>query len=403
VKRDQTSRVARWAVNGLAVAVVCAGLTVSSASGAGSTTTRSIASAWFSSPLTGYGVVTAETTSSNSSSATCADSVGRTSDGGHDFAQFVHVLTWNCASVEFSSRLVFDGHGDGFLYGPRLFATHDGGRRWSQVPTTGPVLEVAAVGRSVWFVENVCAKAPNPASVACRLAVEQSVNGGRSWTADAAFSREVRGNSGTTFTIASTQSVLVRPRRNEAIVISPFELAFPHFARSTALLVTSDGGRTWTKRTLDCGIDAFYATLAVPTGGPWMGVCAGQGSAGFQAKSVVSSDDSGRTWSVLSRCVTPPGASCSATINVGYLGVFVAATPSLLVESGTRSALNVSEDGGRTWSWRDRRLASYGDGASTIQFFGAKFGLAVASSGNLMATTSDSGRHWRTFRANLLL
>jgi photosystem II stability/assembly factor-like uncharacterized protein len=372
---------------------------ISPAVGTGTSSSWTLASTWFSTPLDGYAAVTAETTSPNNSLATCSDYVGKTSNGGRTVSQLDYVLTWKCSSVEFASTLTFDGLGDGFLYGPALYETHDGGRHWSKSSVSGSVMQVVALGESVWMVENHCANKVPSSRLRCRLEVERSGDGGRTWTADVALGRAAAPNTGSTFTIASTQTVLVRPSRGVAIVVIPLEMRQPDFARSTPILVSTDGGATWTTRTLTCGIATFYVSVSVPRGGPWFAVCAGQGSAGFQGKSVVRSDNLGKTWTTLSRCGIPPGGSCSASINVGYLQVFDAVTKSLLVESGTRSSINVSHDGGRTWTSSDNWPASYGSGATTIQFFNATRGVAMGSFANWIFATTNGGRTWTNVKA----
>jgi len=395
-----TSRL-KWVVAIAGVMAAFSGCWITPAVGAGASTTWTLASTWFSTPLKGYAAVTAEATSPNSSLTKCSDYVGHTSNGGHTISQLDDVLTWKCSNVEFTSNLTFDGRGDGFLYGPALYETHDGGRHWSKQSVSGSVMQVVAVGRSIWMVENHCSNRAPSSGLPCRLHVERSGDGGRTWTADAAFGRATGPNTGSTFTLANAQTVLVRPSRDVAIVVSPLEMGRPDFARSTPIFVSTDGGASWAKRTLACGIATFYVTVSVPPGGPWFAICAGQGSTGFQGKSVVRSGNAGRTWTTLSRCGIPPGRSCSASINVGYLQIFDAVTKSLLVESGSRSSINVSQDGGRTWTSSDNWPESYGSGATTIQFFNASQGVAMGSFANWIFVTTDGGRSWTNFKSTI--
>jgi hypothetical protein len=87
----------------------------------------------FSSPSTGLGVFTKDPPNGE----TCKDFVGQSSDGGAVFGSLVHAMSWNCSNNEFSSSLTLDGDGDGFLYGPWLYVSHDDAKVWTcRLPAT---------------------------------------------------------------------------------------------------------------------------------------------------------------------------------------------------------------------------------------------------------------------------
>jgi hypothetical protein len=108
----------------------------------------------------------------------CQAKVAATADGGAVFAHLVEVTSWDCDDNPPVSHLTFVDQEDGFLYGPSLFVTHDGGRAWSPGHLPGRVLTVQAVGQSVWAASASC---PNPAARYCRLLLFESSDGGRAW------------------------------------------------------------------------------------------------------------------------------------------------------------------------------------------------------------------------------
>ena len=120
-----------------------------------SNTTTQLTRIAFSSPTDGYGVFTVQ------GPTTCTDRVGRTSDGGTTFSRFVSVVSWTCGNSSPVSYLAFDNRGDGFLYGTKLFVTHNGGASWSRSEQPGAVLSVEALGNSIWMLE---ASRPLPSS-----------------------------------------------------------------------------------------------------------------------------------------------------------------------------------------------------------------------------------------------
>lgn len=132
----------------------------------------------------------------------------------------------------------------------------------------------------------------------------------------------------------------------------------------------------------------------------WTAICVGQPAAGSQAKAVMRSTDQGRTWKFVIGCSTSK-LSCDGSLTAGDLGVLSAPSGSLLIESGLRSSLNVSDDGGRTWTSINGAVSDSGDGGVSLQFFNAHQGLGLTLSSNLIIRTVDGGVHWQTYRAGV--
>jgi Photosynthesis system II assembly factor YCF48 len=342
-----------------------------------------LAAVAFQSPAAGHGLFEQQ------GATTCSDSIGTTADGGARFTALARVASWRCAGNAPAGWLAFDDQGDGFLYGPKLFTSHDGGASWAPSAQPGAVLAVDAVGRSVWMLEQVCA--PGARSTNCPLRLLQSGDGGRSFTPAA---HQPPLTLSRTFVVdpdsAQGQSWLVRVNARAAYVLAP-----PSGGDSTPLLYTSDGGGSWSGRTSPCPA-GLSTVLSVAPGGALFAVCAGEPSAGAQAKSSAVSTDGGRTWTEHVPC--PNLNLCTTALSQGYLGEVDATSASTAYVIGDRSALLVTRDGGSSWT----ALGDVGDAngePAQVAFFGASDGLVLGRANTVTAAvtiwdTSDGGRSW---------
>lgn len=336
----------------------------------------------FSSPSNGLGVFTEEFPSG----LTCKDFVGKSIDGGANFNSLVHAMSWNCANSDFSTSLTSDGHGDVFLWGPRLYVSHDDARTWIRDLQSGSVWDVDAVGLSVWMVESKCTHADTVSSSSCPIRLLESTNGGRTWgqsptTPQGAASGISSGAHG--------QSYLDRINRSTAyLMLEP--QSNPGGGPSVApLWYTSDGGKSWSNRQVPCHIGALSSVLTVAPSGALMAACASQPSAGSQTKSVLESTDGGSTWTL----------KTDSDINFGYLGAIdlVSSREAFLV--GGRSSLLVAHDGGTRWQAVQPLIGSSAGGTSQVIFFDASHGLVLGNDDNdnehlALWSTTDGGEHW---------
>ena len=195
--------------------------------------TRVVARVAFRDDSHGYGLFwTADPVS-----LSCRMSVAPTDDGGTTFGPATPVgpTTQRCAD----GGLSFDDAGDGFVFGPGLWVTHDGGRSWSDAHLAGTVLSVVAVGLSVWMLQAACG--PDPSS-SCMLTLTQSTDGGRTWSGaptDVSPS-PIPDTFGST--AGDDQTSMVRSNPTSAQIFVP-PLWFS----------TSDAGQTWQQHTVRCG------------------------------------------------------------------------------------------------------------------------------------------------------
>jgi photosystem II stability/assembly factor-like uncharacterized protein len=326
----------------------------------------------------------------------CRDLVGSTGDGGATFTSLVPAAA--CAQ---GGRLAFDPAGDGFLYGPGLVETHDGGRTWDPVAHPGTVLSVGVVGRTAWLVTAACpGGSARPAT--CPLQVEISTDGGRSWTPSASQPPgAVAGAGAVRAAPSSGQTWLVRTGPAAAYVVSDPEPVH-HAPDDAPVWFTTDGGRHWTPHFVPCGLPARTVALSADPGGALLAVCATRAAAGGEEdKATAVSLDGGTTWALHQPCGPPVSIPCAATtpLERGDLGSLTAVSSTTAFLVGPGGDLLVTRDGGATW----RAVHGVGDPSgpspSETVFFDPRDGAVLGRAATRGAPvtlwhTADGGRTW---------
>jgi photosystem II stability/assembly factor-like uncharacterized protein len=321
------------------------------------------------------GYVLASVTTDNA----CEIAVEKTTDGGTTLGAAVPVAPCSLLSrgPTGSVQLAVDDHGDAFVYGRALYATHDGGSTWQAVPEPGQVLDVEAVGSSVWMFVGQC-RTPS-----CWLELIESTDGGVSWhqspveppilatTTDPQLVR----------TTSASAYVLTVPRRN----------AFGE-PDTVTIWYTPDGGRSWMPHDLPCLIDAGDVVMTAAPDGKLFAVCAAQPAAGSQPKSVVVSTNAGVTWSPAGPCTTSilKGECTTKSLILGYLGTLVSTGPTVVYLTGRRSPIYMTTNGGETWT----RVGGT-PGNTDLTFFNEEDGLALSDTfARTLSRTDDGGARW---------
>ncbi len=386
-RRSPACRTVRVSLAGVILCVILTWSPVSPAAFATTSTTPatalSLESFDFSSPLNGFGLFTKQSLNAQQ----CTDYVGQSTDGGARFESLVDVVTWNCAK-SFASWLVADGVGDVFLYGPRFYVSHDDAKTWRRSTQPGSVLDVDAVGASVWIVVAVCSHEQRITDAACRVELRTSSDGGRSWTTSSA---RPKGASTLIPSGAQGQSYLLRVSRTVAFWMLAPPVNLKGGPSVVPLWYTSDGGVTWSSRPVPCHIGAWSAVLSAAPNGTLMAVCASEASAGSQIKSVLESTDHARTWVMKTR----------SDIDNGYLGAIDLVNSDEAFLVGGRSSLLVTHDGGTIWHAVEPLIGSSAGGTLQVQFVNATHGLVLGNDDSdnerlTLWSTHDGGRHWRT-------
>ncbi len=308
------------------------------------------------------------------------------------FSLLVHVMSWDCARTDFDTELTSDGRGDLFLFGPQLYVSHDNAVTWSRVPHLGPIIDVDAVGRSIWALRSVCTRSEVARAAPCAVGLLESTNGGRTW-------RSVQSPSGGSTELAdpaTRQTYLVRMSRDMAYLMLSPQPRLNGKPSVAPLWFTGNGGATWSSRRVPCHIGAWSAAFSVTPSGTLMTVCASQPSAGMQLKTVLESSNGGRTWRLKA------GASDTTfpEIDDGYLGSIdlISMRQAFLV--GGRSSLMETLDGGAVWKAVQPLIGGSAGGTSEIKFFNGTEGLVLGNDDNddermTLWNTVDGGEIWK--------
>jgi photosystem II stability/assembly factor-like uncharacterized protein len=280
--------------------------------------------------------------------------------------------------------VAFDNAGDGFVYGRRqLFVSHDDGSTWNAPQGFFGVLSVVPLGRSVWVLEESCSQATGN----CEVGVEQSSDGGRTWSTLALPTQGM----------ASGTPAMVRTSVSSALIVipPPPPLVVGGSPPSSSLLLrTTDGGRTWQQSSVPCvGLSTFFSQA--PDWTIWLG-CAAQPGGGSQAKELVRSFDGGVTWNAV-QCpagtnpASVPGCYFSNTPSGGYLGDLAAASSTTAFADGGRIDVLVTRDGGTTWSEINPVIGGRDSGTVGLFFANANDGWVISE-----ATAAANEGLWRT-------
>ena len=351
----------------------------------------------FFNPKMGYGVFTRQ------GAVKCQDLVGPTTDGGAIFGPLVPVTSWTCANGASVDSLAFDDHGDGFLYGPDLMVTHDGGTTWVRSAQPGTVLSVEALGTSVWMEEAEC---PSPSiSRTCAVRLFESTDGGRTWSSTSSAPPNAVVNA---YVGPEGQSWMVRISQSSAYLLQNVVSNPQDQANTAPLWFTTDGGTSWTERSIPCAVLSSLSggesiSLSAAPDGTLLAVCAGEGGAGSQDKSALRSTNGGVTWTVQSSChiaspASAPGTSCDI-FTFGYLGGIDAVSADTVFLYGGRSSLLVSHDGGALWQVVQPLIGDDSGGTQQAIFFNGPDGVVLGEGGATneevtLWSTSDGGTQW---------
>lgn len=291
--------------------------------------------------------------------------VRRTSNGGRTWSDPV-VLSVPPGSAAVGAQY---GPSDrGWLYGPGLWISSDGGVTWRDTKLGGIAYAVAPIGNSVWVLRAGCR---DEAGCPSRLYEVGSDGSGRRVLTGLPPSPGLEG--------------LLRVSKSLAYAFeSPITV-------KSAIWITRDSGATWARLTIPCpDLPNGTPELATLDGTVLWLACPTEPGAGEQLKAIYLSRDGGRTWQVRASNLfgEPAVGSISSS---GYERNLVLSSPTVGFLALSRGGLLRSSDSGR--SWIDTGLPNGSDGGV--------FGPWFADSTHGWAVTEGVGgfvdRHvWRT-------
>jgi hypothetical protein len=256
----------------------------------------------------------------------------------------------------------------GYLWGARsgagtpLWVTHDDGTTWHQAGIGPYVMDVSAIDLNVWALSSTCP--PGGSGSSCTVGVQESLDGGTTWTAVRPFALAARSGA-----IPLQPMELARITRTRAYVLT--DLANPNAFPTWQLRFTADGGASWAALPLPCaGAFADGAQIAASsTEDLWL-LCGSQGTAGAQSKQLFRSGDGGESWTLAAAATglgTPPPSSVppdplplagyTAPFTIGHRNLAVA-NPATAWLYPSRAGLFKTEDGAGSPSRRSTRRAS---------------------------------------------
>jgi photosystem II stability/assembly factor-like uncharacterized protein len=242
---------------------------------------------------------------------------------------------YDCQQRVCVSRVSFATARIGYLYGPALLMTTDGGRSWRAQPGL-QVETLSVLGRNVYRVAYQHAGCPGP----CRPVLQESRIGSTDWRT-LIGKLTTPGRSGSAQIVGSGATVLLASYGSQAGPVSAQAVVYR----------SSNAGTSWEQRSDPCsgrgpkraGEEDLIALAAAPQG-TLAGLCTPH--IGTPSAFVVTSTDGGATWTVAG--VLPP---------VQYPALLAAASNSTLaVSTGPTGGsghftarLLISTDAGRSW------------------------------------------------------
>jgi photosystem II stability/assembly factor-like uncharacterized protein len=278
--------------------------------------------------------------------------LARTRDGGstwHSVPVPEALLTPSPTTV---SRVRFANASDGWLFGPQVWATHDGGTSWHQVgPLGGPMLSLEAAGGRVW------------ALVGSQEGVSATVYAASVGTDDW---RPV-GSGG-----AAPIGISLHGKVGYA-------------ATADGAVIALGPGPDIEERGVPCAA-ATVAAVAAAGETDVAVVCAADAAAGSSTKTLLLSHDGGRTWTTAGNA---PRAGQTSGLAAASTHTFVVGA------SSGASYLYRTADGGKTWKtvFVDN---SGGAPLTDLGFTDPTHGIAVlgATPHPKLLVSSDAGAAW---------
>ncbi len=297
-----------------------------------------------------------------------------TRDGGRTFQRLKVGGRSDATATVLSNGLGYAEASNG-----RLWRTADGGRTWKPTAVRD-VFHITATSTSAWALR----------ARGRRTWLARSEDGGRTW-----HTRRLRvgGFEGPAVDISfadAADGVIagLRPSRSPA-------------DGKAFVLVTRDGGRSWTERRQPCSGDAVGHKRSsdvqwLASGTLWL-VCVGSGGAGAEALEVHTSVDGGRTFVMRSRAPLP-GVGAPAVGRLGGPGHFFAfsAVTDRRAFMSFGYGFTATSDGGRRWRMLRHLPRPLDGGVSALSVDGKDRYLALA--GNGLWKSPDAGADWHRLR-----
>jgi photosystem II stability/assembly factor-like uncharacterized protein len=305
--------------------------------------------------------------------ASICTSLARTDDGGRSWHGVPAPVTGPPDGASGVGQLRFLNTGDGWAFGPQLWATHDGGQHWARIPTHGMrVTALETSGSTAYAVWASCSGGGASFAADCTsFTLYSSPAGSDSW-------QPVPGATGglTAGGAPSSAQLLLTGATSYLLPPSGVLLAAP-----------ATGGAQWQPVTggllnaAPCSPgapgQASGALLAVTGTDHLVIMCPGAGSGSGSAGSLYASADGGKTWQPAGQAAVPGTA---ASLSGSLSGALVLATS---------KGIGISADGGA--SWQPARVAGSPPGGFSY------VGMTTATQGVAVPADPGQGAVWFTY------
>jgi hypothetical protein len=275
------------------------------------------------------------------------------------------------------SEVRFADELDGWVFGPALFATHDGGQTWQDIHLGGSVVSLETSGG---YVDAVVSPCSGETECAGPLTVEQAPDTGGTFTT--VLTGPSTESSGGIFPYLSLRApvgfvIVSGALRSPALVYATSNIADPH---------------GWNPCPDPCAslVPSYLASIVAPDTTVLYSLCTGPGGAGSSEKTIVMTQNGVGT--VVGTAPTGGTGGMLAAASSGTLVLATASGASWLVRS---------IDGGRTWS----TVETYDDGGigfNDLGFVTSTQGTVVHGApgpptnyDSQLLMTRDAGASWQ--------
>jgi photosystem II stability/assembly factor-like uncharacterized protein len=309
-------------------------------------------------------------------------SIARTDDGGASWYGVHAPVTGAPDGPAGVSQIRFLDRNDGWAFGPELYATHDGGQTWARISTAGlRVTALEARGDRAFAVWAQCTGNGSYFAVYCTsFAVYSAAAGGNDWVPVAGATAAISPGSTT-----GSASLLLTGTRGYLLTPGGDLVSGPVSGQGAwQRLVAAPAGAACTPGAAQPNGQPAAEMLAATGPSGLVLVCPGLAAAGSQPnKTVYTSADGGTKWQLAGR---PPAVGTVTS---------VAGTPAGAIVLATSVGIEVSTDGGATWT-----AAGGARPAGGFAFVGmttSSQGVAVPADPSQHAVwfTRDGGQTWQ--------
>ncbi len=309
-------------------------------------------------------------------------SVARTDTAGKTWYGGPAPVTGPPSGASGVSQIRFLDTSDGWAFGPGLWATHDGGKRWNPVQTGGyRVTDLETVGGHAFAVFASCSGSGTDFAAECTsFSLYSTAAGTDAWV-------PVPGATGLSAgSQANSASLVLTSSRGYLLAPGGILYAGPVDGSGAWQQVASGpaGGASCVTGPAQPDGQPSGAMLASADSSHLVLACAiGLGSGG--GAQVFASSDGGKTW--LQSGTAPGGSTVTSA----------AAQPGGEIALATTAGLDVSHDGGATWQQFEQGSAGPAGGFSWVGLTSQEQGVAVPANAGEHAIwfTYDGGTSWQ--------